>query len=136
MHVLAIFLDDGDHRVFGFLKCLHEALANYQGVVPLLHVRLISNPDVDLVLQIQNKGIMCIKIRCLQRTFENWSGFELACFVRNLEKLVLERLTAIAILHLPKLLGLHQVNGLTEIQLTTFYQQIELGKNVFAAHKS
>jgi len=79
---------------------------------------------------------MCIKIRCLQRTFENWSGFELTCFVRNLEKLVLERLTAIAILHLPKLLGLHQVNGLTEIQLTTFYQRIELGKNIFAAHES
>ena len=136
MHIFTFFLDNGDHRVFGFLERLHEALAYYQGVVPLLHVRFVSNPDVDLVLQIQNEGIICIKIRCQQWTFENRCGFEPTCFVGNLEELVLECLAAILILHLAKSLGLHQVDGLSELQLSTFYQLIELGENILAAHKS
>ena len=65
----------------GLVVLLHEALADDEGVLLLLSVGLLADPDVDMLVELQNEAVIGIKMLSLKRSLLDLAALYLSRFI-------------------------------------------------------
>lgn len=86
--ILGILWDSGNSGSLWLVVGFDESFANSKSIFLLFNIGTLSDPDVDVLVQLEDKSIIGIEVVPSQRSLCNFSGLQLTSFVGYLKQLV------------------------------------------------
>ena len=81
MNVLSVLDDSGDSSSLWLVVGLQEALTDDKSILFLLDVRFLSDPDINVLLELQDESVVGIQVLSLQGSLGHLGAEQLPCFV-------------------------------------------------------
>mmetsp|Transcript_35945 Transcript_35945/g.55228 ORF Transcript_35945/g.55228 Transcript_35945/m.55228 type:complete len:230 (-) Transcript_35945:685-1374(-) len=90
VNIFSVFNHSSNTSSLGLVVSLQEALSNDQGILLLFGVSSPSDPDVDVLVQFKDEGVVGIQVLSLQGSVLNFGTEELPGLIRNLEEFIVQ----------------------------------------------
>ena len=81
VNVFAVFNNPCNACSLRLVVILDKTFTNDQSVLLFFSVGLLADPDVDMLVQLKDEGVVCIKVLSFQRSLGDLATLDFASFV-------------------------------------------------------